>query len=307
MKINSTTRNLAIVAAILFGVFLLISSFDNNKKESKTAYQTLDEDNLGPQYFSVKVPSYIDFAGEQVPTHIPDVKERLERELLVTAYRHSNTFLLLKKQTRWFPVIEQILREEGVPDDFKYLCVAESGMAQVVSPARAVGFWQFLERTGKEYGLEINSEVDERYHVEKSTRAACQYLKQAKARFGSWTDAAASYNMGMAGLNNQMTRQGESNYYDILLNSETSRYVFRILAFKEVLSNPQQYGFMLDYQDQYQPYQYKEVFVDYSIDDFATFAKQYNTNYKTLKILNPWLRDKSLTVQKNTYMIKVPL
>lgn len=307
MKINSTTRNLLFVTGFLLFSLVLISSFDNSNKENKSAYKTLDGDNLGPQYFSVKVPSYIDFAGEPVPTHIPDVKERLERELLVTAYRHSNTFLMLKRQTRWFPEIEQILREEGVPDDFKYLCVAESGMAQVVSPARAVGFWQFLERTGKEYGMEINSEVDERYHVEKSTRAACQYLKQAKAKFGNWTDAAASYNMGMGGLNNQMTRQGERNYYDLLLNQETSRYVFRILAFKEVLSNPQKYGFMLDYQDQYQPYQYREVVVDYTIDDFGNFAKQHNTNYKTLKILNPWLRDKNLTVQKNTYRIKVPL
>jgi len=307
MNWNRYSTTLLVIAALLIGNLILVSAINNKDGESKTAFKTNDEENLGPQYYAIKVPGYLDFAGEPVPLHIDDVKERLERELLVNGYRHSNTFLLLKRQTRWFPVIERILAEEGVPDDFKYLCVAESGLAQVVSPAGATGFWQFMSRTAKEYNLEVNSEVDERYHVEKSTRAACQYLKRAKNKFGNWTAAAASYNMGMGGFSNQQKRQAEPDYYDILLNSETSRYVFRILAYKEILANPQNYGFMLDYQDQYQPYQYREVFVDYSVDHFATFAKQHNTNYKTIKILNPWLRDKSLTVQKNTYQIKVPL
>lgn len=307
MKVKRHTNALIIAVAMLASSVILVSAFKKDDSESKTAYKTMDEDVLGPQYYSVKVPAYIDFAGEPVPVHIDDVKERLERELIVNAYRHSSTFLLLKRKTRWFPVIEQILAEEGVPDDFKYLCVAESALAQAVSPSNAVGFWQFLSGTAKEYGLEVNREVDERYHVEKSTRAAAKYLKKAKAKFGTWTEAAASYNMGMSGLTNQQKRQGEDGYYDILLNSETSRYVFRILALKEVLSNPTNYGFMLDYEDQYQPYQYREVFVDASVEDFATFAKQHNTNYKTLKILNPWLRDKTLTVKSNTYKIKVPL
>ncbi len=294
---------------IFLGLSLIIASIifvSGIQKDNKSAFRTLDANNLGPQYYSIKVPHYLDFAGEPVPMSIPDVKERLERELLVNAYRHSSTFLYLKRKSRWFPVIEPILAQEGVPDDFKYLCVAESGLDQVVSYAGATGFWQFMNGTGKEYGLEINGEVDERYHVEKATHAACKYLKDAKRRLGSWTAAAASYNMGVAGFQRQQGRQGEQNYYDILLNNETSRYMFRILALKEVLSNPGMYGFMLDYTDQYQPYNYKEVYVDYSIDDFATFAKRYNTNYKTLKILNPWLRDNTLTVKNNTYNIKIP-
>ncbi len=303
-------KNNKFIPASILGLSVIIASiiftsgvhFGNNK----TAFNTLDANEIGPQYYSIKVPSYIDFAAEPVPLHITDVKERLERELIVNAYRHSTTFLYLKRKTRWFPMIERILAEEGVPDDFKYLCVAESGLDQVVSYAGATGFWQFMTGTGKEYGLEINSEVDERYHVEKSTRAACQYLRDAKNRLGTWTAAAASYNMGVSGFSRQQSRQQERNYYDILLNDETSRYMFRILALKEILSNPAQYGFMIDYADQYQPYTYREVLVDYSVDNFADFAKRNNTNYKTLKILNPWLRDAHLTVKNNTYMVKIP-
>lgn len=305
MKKLFTPTSVGLVALIAAVVFL-ISAVEFEKKE--TAFAIDNEAISGPQYYSVKVPGYVEFAGERTPTEIDDVKERLERELLVTAYRHSNTFLMLKRKTRWFPVIEQILREEGVPDDFKYLCVAESALSNAVSPAGAKGFWQFMTKTAREYGMEVNEEVDERYHVEKSTRAACKYLKASKNKFGSWTAAAASYNMGVAGFNRQQNRQGEQDYYDVLLNDETSRYVFRILAFKEVLSNPTAYGFILDPADYYQPYRYSEVQVDSSVESFAAFAKRYNTNYKTLKILNPWLRDSSLKVSSGkTYTVKVPL
>lgn len=297
--------NLLGISALLIALTILFTSAVVKKQNS--AFITYSENETGPTYYSVRVPSSISFAGEAVPLDIPDVKERLERELLVNSYFHSNTFLMLKRMTRWFPVIEPILAQQGVPDDFKYLCVAESGLANVTSYAGAKGFWQFLEGTGEEYGLEINGEVDERYHVEKATKAACQYLKWAKNKFGSWTEAAASYNMGVAGLTRQMERQHQQDYYDLLLNSETSRYIFRILALKEVLSHPAEYGFVISPVDQYKPYQYKEVLVDSSIADWADFAKRYNTNYKTLKILNPWLRDTSLTVKYNTYMVKVPL
>ena len=302
MKISKI--NLIGVGSLVIALTIFLTSSVVKKQDS--AFVTYSENETGPVYYSIRVPSSIDFAGEQVPLHIDDVKERLERELLVNSYYHSNTFLMLKRMTRWFPVIEPILAEEGVPDDFKYLCVAESGLANVTSYAGAKGFWQFLEGTGKEYGLEINSEVDERYHVEKSTRAACKYLKWAKNKFGSWTEAAASYNMGVAGLNRQMNRQHEDDYYDLLLNNETSRYVFRILALKEVLRSPSNYGFIISPVDQYQPYQYNEVLVDSSVDDWAVFAKKYGTNYKTLKKLNPWLRDTNLTVKYNTYLVKVP-
>lgn len=303
MKINKI--NFALLLLLLVGLSVFLTSAVIKKQQ--TAYITYDENITGPTYYSVKVPAYIDFAGEQVPIQTMDVKERFERELLSVSYWHSNTFLMLKRKTRWFPLIERILAEEGVPDDFKYLCVAESGLDNVTSPAGAKGFWQFMTGTAEEYGLEVNGEVDERFHVEKSTRAACKYLKWAKNKFGSWTTAAASYNMGVAGLDRQMERQGEPNYYDLLLNSETSRYIFRILSFKEILSKPQNYGFIIDSQDQYQPYQYREVMVDYSVSDFAAFAKKHGTNYKSLKILNPWLRDNMLTVKHNTYLVKIPL
>lgn len=281
--------------------FLLTSSKKHEEQES-----LLPPRQNQPIYPAIQTPN-IQFAGETVPIHIDDVKERFERELLVTGYRHSNTFLMLKRKTRWFPVIEPILAEEGVPDDFKYLCVAESGLANVTSPAGAKGFWQILSHTGKEYGLEINSEIDERYHVEKATRAACKYLKKAKEKFGNWTNAAASYNVGMRGLSKQIEKQNQNHYYDLLLNEETSRYLFRILSYKAILSTPQQYGFQITSQQQYQPYHYKEILVNKSILNFAQFAKQNNTNYKTLKIYNPWLRDKSLTVQNKEYKIKIPL
>lgn len=292
-----------VVSAFIFLISLFASGFITKKN---TAFSLTSESDVPPSYYSVKVPDNAVFAGESVPVYIDDVKERFERELLVTAYRHSTTFLMLKRKSRWFPVIEQILAEEGVPDDFKYLCVAESALANAVSPAGARGFWQFLEGTAKQYGLEVNSEVDERYHVEKSTRAACKYLKDAKRYFGSWTEAAASYNMGMAGLRRQMDNQNQQDYFDLLLNQETSRYIFRIMAYKEVLSNPEKYGFIVNHSDTYNPYQYREVFVDSSVSDFAAFAAKYGTNYKTLKLLNPWLRDKTLTVKYNTYYIKVP-
>lgn len=281
--------------------FLLTSSKKHEEQES-----LLPPRQNQPIYPAIQTPN-IQFAGETVPIHIDDVKERFERELLVTGYRHSNTFLMLKRKTRWFPVIEPILAEEGVPDDFKYLCVAESGLANVTSPAGAKGFWQILSHTGKEYGLEINSEIDERYHVEKATRAACKYLKKAKEKFGNWTNAAASYNVGMRGLSKQIEKQNQNHYYDLLLNEETSRYLFRILSYKAILSTPQQYGFQITPQQQYQPYLYKEILVNKSILNFAQFATQHNTNYKTLKIYNPWLRDKSLTVQNKEYKIKIPL
>ncbi len=304
---KNNIQALLAVSILFLGLAFLASSADSRNKNSAFKVNSVSDES--PVYYSFKTPGYMDFAGEQVPLHIDDVKERFERELLVTAYRHSNTFLMLKRKTRWFPVIEPILAQEGVPDDFKYLCVAESALSMTaVSPAGAKGPWQFLSSTGKSYGLEVNSLVDERYHMEKSTRAACKYLKQAKAKFGNWSAAAASYNMGVSGLNKQINRQQERDYYDLLLNNETSLYVFRILAFKEVLSNPAAYGFIIDSQDQYRPYVYNEVMLDSDVSNFADFAKRHNTNYKTLKILNPWLRDSYLKVPAGkTYRVKVPL
>lgn len=253
-------------------------------------------------------PTEIDFAGEKAPLHVADVKERFDRELLVNANLHATTQLIIKRANRAFPVIEPILKRYGVPDDFKYLAVIESGLVNVVSPAGARGVWQFMPETGKERGLEINDIVDERYHLEKSTEAACRYLLDAKAKFGSWTLAAASYNGGFGGVNKQITFQGVNNYYDLLLTEETSRYVFRILALKEIMQHPVEYNFNLAPQDLYPVIPVKTVEVTGSIPDLAVFAKEQGINYKILKIHNPWLRDRMLTVGGGRkYTLEIPL
>lgn len=267
----------------------------------------LDADHPTFLFRPVKLPEHIDFAGEPMPLHIADVRERLDRELLINTYWHSNTFQLFKQAHRYFPTIEKILKEEGVPDDFKFLALAESGLKNVVSPSNAVGIWQFLEETGKLYGLEINSNVDERYHLEKATRAACSYLKNARVQFGSWTMAAAAYNIGQARLKRIVEEQKSSSYYDLFLNEETSRYVFRIVALKEIFSRPKQYGFLITEEDLYSPLQFERILVDSSITNLVDFARQHHTNYKTLKLLNPWLRQSKLENKVGKpYEIKIP-
>ncbi|MFV8282389.1 lytic transglycosylase domain-containing protein [Christiangramia marina] len=256
---------------------------------------------------ALPVPANLDFAGEPVPLEDPDVYERMDRELLVNTYWQSNALLLIKRANKFFPIIEPVLEEEGIPEDFKYLAVIESGLTQAVSPAKAVGFWQILEGTGKEYGLEINSNVDERYNIEKSTRVAADYLKKAKARFGSWTLAAASYNAGQYGVDKQLDRQKVDEYYELLLGEETGRYVFRILALKEIMNNPEKYGFDYEEEDLYAPIQLNKVKVDTAVENFPNFAREFGINYKTLKIHNPWLRDDHLNnSSRRTYYIEIP-
>lgn len=262
-----------------------------------------------PIHPAFKIPKELTFCDESVPLNRDDIRESLDREIQVNAYWHSQTLLFIKRANRYFPVIEPILKAEGVPDDFKYLAVIESSlMTRALSPAGACGLWQFMGETAKSYGLEVNKEVDERYHIEKSTVAACRYLKVSKQKLGTWTLAAASYNAGMAGVNKQIEIQKESNYYDLLFGEETGRYVFRIIAVKEILSNPQQYGFYIQSDDLYKPYETTEIEVKDSISDFAIFAKTHGTNYKTLKNLNPWLRDtKLINATKKSYLIKLPV
>ena len=256
--------------------------------------------------YAIAMPQNLTLAGEKLPTNDPDVYERLDRELHVNTYWQSNTLLTIKLANKYFAIIEPILKKNGVPDDFKYLAVIESGLRNVVSPAGAAGFWQFMKTTGKEYDLEITSEVDERYHLEKATEAACIYLLSAKEKFGSWTLAAASYNMGMAGLQKQLDRQKATNYYDLLLNLETSRYVLRIVALKEILENPIKYGFHFSEDDLYTLEKTKVLTVDSAIANLADFAKMNNMSYKTLKVHNPWLRQNYLkNTSKKTYKIKV--
>jgi len=249
-----------------------------------------------------------DFAGEALPMQNFDVRERLEREILRNCYYHSNTLLILKRMQRYFPIIEPILAEEGIPDDFKYLAVIESDLMNAVSPAGAKGFWQFMKGTGLDYKLEINREVDERYHLEKATRAACHYIKKGVLKFQSYTLTAAAYNMGSAGLQREMNAQKFNSYYDLNLNSETGRYVFRIAAIKEILRDPAAYGFFLDQGQGYTPLQdYKVVTVSKSISNLGDFAKKYGTTYRMIKVYNPWLIASSLPISTgNSYEIKIP-
>ena len=253
------------------------------------------------------IPSQMSLAGEEVPMNDFGVREALDKEFIVNTYRHSGTILYLKKASRWFPVIEPILSEEGVPEDFKYLCVIESGLSQVVSPSGAAGFWQFMKKTAPEYDLEVSTTVDERYNVEKATKAACDYLKESYEMFGSWSLAAASYNMGRSGVTKRLEEQGVSNYWDLHLNSETARYVYRILAVKEVMENPEKFGFRLRPADMYNPYSYSTILVNKTIEDLSAFALEHGSNYHELKTLNPWLRKKRLLVgEGKEYKIYLP-
>ncbi len=258
-------------------------------------------------YLLPNLPSKLDFAGEAVPLEKPDVHERLLREMLINTNLHAGNTWILLQTSRWFPLIVPILKEEGVPEDFKYLCVAESGLQQVVSKSDAVGFWQFLEETGKQSGLEISKQVDERYHVEKSTRAACRYFKRAYAKFGSWTLVAAAFNCGEAGVEKFMNQQQVKSYYDALLPDETMRYVFRILAFKNIISQPKQYHFSVKEKDYFSPRNTYTDTIRATVKDLAVYAKSKSCTYKELKIFNPWLREKDLVVKKGKeYIVLLP-
>ncbi len=263
--------------------------------------------NVGSEIRLFDLPKELTFAGEVVPIELPDVRERLEREIYVNAYWQSNMILLMKRSSKFLPEIEASLVAQGIPEDFKYLAMAESGLMNVASSAGAKGFWQILESTGKEYGLEISPDVDERYHLEKSTKAATAYFKKAHAKFGDWTAVAASYNMGQTGFARRQTEQLIQNYYDLYLNDETSRYLFRILAFKVIFENPGEFGFKLRDQDFYTNPPMREIAVNADVKDLANWAKLQGSSYKELKLYNPWLRDRNLNVKRGkSYFISLP-
>ncbi|MGD0342398.1 MAG: lytic transglycosylase domain-containing protein [Bacteroidales bacterium] len=254
-----------------------------------------------------KLPAEVTFAGEKMPLDNFDTRESLERELLTSAYRHSSTILIIKRANRYLPVIEKILKENNIPDDFKYLAAAESEYSNMVSPAGATGFWQIMQETGKEEGMEINNEVDERYSIEKSTQFACDYFRKSYEKYGNWTLAAASYDGGRAALDEQIAIQHQNNYYDLLLADETARYIFRAVAYKLIITNPENFGFGIGKSDLYPELNYFEVKVDTSVTNFSDFAEHFGTNYKLLKLLNPWLRKPYLTAKQNkVYLIKIP-
>jgi len=257
--------------------------------------------------FPVELPEELYFAGERVPIDFFDVSESLDQELLINVYWQSHTMLLIKRANRYFPQIKSILAKNRVPEDMVYIPVAESDLTHAVSPSQAVGFWQFLSAVAREYGLEVNHEVDERYHIGKSTQAACMFLKESYQRYGSWTMAAASYNMGRRGLDEQISRQKIDNYYDLLLSEETGRYIYRLLALKLIISDPEKYGFHVEPEDLYAQIPVYEVTIDGPVDDFADFASKYDINYKILKLFNPWLRDNKLVnAGGKTYYIEIP-
>ena len=296
---------------IIIGYILYNESSDKNHDKGFSDSGTLQigqEDYNHPlPAVSFDLPKELTFAGESVPMSITDVRERFDKELQINTYFHSNTIFLIKRANRWLPQIEEILRENDIPEDFKYLPLIESSLINARSPKDAVGYWQILEDSGKEFGLEITKEVDERFDPLKATEAACKYLKQAYRKFNNWTIVAASYNRGMTGIQNALDDQKVNSYYDLYLNEETSRYVFRLLAIKEIVENPVKYGFKIKPEHLYQEDELRYVEVDEDIKSLVDFAKQQGTNYKMLKQFNPWLREQKLTVKKgHTYRIALP-
>lgn len=261
----------------------------------------------GYNIYAVKIPDDLNFAGEAMPLSDPDVYERMDRELLVNTYWQSNGLLMFKRAQKYFPIIEPILKKHGIPDDFKYLAVIESGLTNAVSPAGARGVWQIMPATAKENGLEVNENVDERYNLEKSTEVACKYLLQSKKSLGSWTLAAAAYNAGNTGISRRLKEQEVNAYYDLLLGEETGRYMFRIVALKEIMNNPKTYGFNFEEPDLYSNIPTFNVIVDKDITNFTAFAQEYGINYKILKIHNPWLRETRLNNKSGKkYVIEIP-
>jgi len=299
-----TKNTVVIVTGLIFAGFLFIFSKQNEKLDNVDYHK---EFNKKYAVYSLSLPDEITFAGEKVPLDHFDVREALDQEMLINTYWQSQTLLFIKRAHKYFPRIEKILEENNIPDDFKYLALVESDLKNAISPSGAVGVWQLLKGTATDYGLEVNSEIDERYHFEKSTSAACEFLNDAHELFESWTMAAASYNMGRRGLIKQVNRQKQDNYYDLLLNNETGRYVYRILAIKLILENPEKYGFHVREKDFYHAVPTYEVKVDTSVSSFADFAEKFSINYKVLKYFNPWLRESYLTNKSKTeYLIKIP-
>ena len=299
------------IAVILLSGLIFINADITGKTENGALRSPTDTIRSTSSTYTIKalkIPDNLSFAGEKVELDKTDIRERIDRELLVNTYWQSNALLWFKRTNKYFPVIEPILKEKGVPDDFKYLAVIESDLRNVTSPAGAKGMWQMLEEAARENGLEVNDNVDERYHLEKATRAACDYLIAAKERLGSWTLAAAAYHAGNYGIEKRLEEQQVSSYYDVLAGENTERYIPRIIAAKEILSHPSKYGFFFDKDDLYAMEPTRSVKVDTAITNIAVFAKQFGTNYKELKMHNPWLRENKLNNKsRKLYEIEIPM
>ncbi len=312
------TKDTKLYSGVLFAgllSFAMFASYSYSDKDAvvnnpkKTTITNSPVSGDLPQI--IKAPNLnksFSFANEAVPMDNFDVRERLDFELLKNSYYHSSTIVAIKRAKRYFPIIEKILAENGVPDDFKYLAIAESNLSNAISPAGAKGVWQFMPKTAQAYGLFVSKEIDERYHLEKSTRAACKYLKEYKERFGTWTKAAAAYNMGGTRLSRDIRSQKANSYYDLNLNSETSRYVFRIIAIKEIVSNPSAFGFQIEEHEKYPPMDdYINIVVDNTVESWADFAQKNGVSYRMLKVWNPWLINTKLTNNsRKEFLIKIP-
>lgn len=302
-----TKEKTILSVALMAGLLLAIYAFTGGFRVAGNTPSEIFSPDTALSNKTFKIPQNVTFAGEKLPLDNFDTRESLERELLTSAYRHSSTILIIKRANRYLPVIEKILKNNDIPDDFKYLVAAESEYSNIISPAGATGFWQIMKETGKEEGMEINDIVDERYDIEKSTQFACNYFRKSFEKYGNWTLAAASYNGGRSAIDEQIQIQKQTNYYDLLLAEETARYIFRAVAYKLVISDPAGYGFDIRKEELYAPLKYYEVTVDTSITDFSKFAEKFGTNYKLLKFLNPWLRKPYLTPRPGkVYSIKIP-
>lgn len=292
---------------VIAGAAFIAGLAFNNIDKSEELVEVKADKRLLYKWFTPQLPKSMEFAGEKVPLDRWEVRERLDRDVLINFYAHGSMLYIMKLAGRVFPVIEARLKANGVPDDFKYLCVAESSLMTPTSAAGATGYWQFMKDTAPRYGLEISEEVDERYNLEKSTDAFCAYIKESYNKFGSWTAAAASFNCGVGGYNRQVTFQGSNNYYDLALPEETNRYVFRILSFKYLIANAAKMGFILQGDDVYLPVKTKTFTVDTTISNLAEWSAANGSSYKMLKLLNPWLRDRKLTVKPGrSYAIVLP-
>ena len=300
MKLKDYLILVALIILITIGVFLLL------KKD--TSLNSINfKEHSKYQIYALDLPSEISFANERCPLERQDIAERFDRELHINTYWRSNTLLLMKRINRWFPMIERVFKNEGIPDDFKYLAIAETMLQNLESPAGAGGFWQLLPATARELGLEVNEEVDERYDQLKATYAAAKYLKRAKKRFGSWTNVAASYNRGMNGYHRALKKQKVNNFYDLKLNQETARYVFRILAFKEIIEHPDKYGFTIKRKQYYPAVKTTKLKIDSAITDLVDFAHTQGITYKTLRVHNPWIKNYSITNKNHkTYVFMIP-
>lgn len=300
-KLYHTSAAVFIAAALLVLIPILYACLptgEEERPESQLPFATVSPD----------VPAYTVFAGDTVYFNRADLRERMDREQCAFTYMHASTLLMLKRANRYFPVVEPILKEEGVPDDFKYLMTIESSLDELArSPAKACGLWQFMESTARDYGLEVNTYIDERYHVEKATRAACRYLKDAYAKYGDWLTVAASYNAGQGRISRELRRQEVDTAVDLWLNAETSRYMFRLLAVKEVFTHPKRFGFCLRRSQLYPPLHYRYVTVDSTISSLVDFARREGVLVKQLKEANPWIQ--GYTLHNHThrrYTIAIP-